>query len=336
MVTRKRSRINRFLNTLLIRVMKVLLLLLFIVTASYLRIVLTRDQRAVTLESPEDPQAPPATPPDSLRVLTYNIAHGRGPALGAANKDGGSPVEKRERLIRIGQEIQSLGADLVFLQEVDFHCWWSGNMDQSAIIAEAAGFDYIVRQRNYDTGLHWFRRLDFGNALLSRLPVAEVARLRMPPYSDMEMIFAGNHDTLLAKINLSETRQIQVIGLHLDYRSEDVRVNAVETVLRFQRQHAQPIIVLGDLNSTPPGMPDSQTSVIGQNAVELLESFGEFQRRPIRGQATHHHFTFPSEAPRRTIDWIMPDRNWRIEEYRVVHGMRESDHLPVLSTIRRR
>jgi endonuclease/exonuclease/phosphatase family metal-dependent hydrolase len=336
MVTRKRSIINRFLNTLLVRVLKLVFLLLILVAASYLRIVLTRESRAATLTLPENPQPPPATAPDTLRVLTYNIAHGRGPALGAENTDGGDAAEKRERLIRIGHEIQSLGVDLVFLQEVDFDCWWSGNMDQAAIIAEAAGFDYVARQRNFDTGLHLFRRMDFGNALLSRLPLAEVARLRMPPYSELELLVAGNHDTLLAKVNLSETEQILVLGLHLDYRSEDVRVGAAEAVIHFQRQNAQPIILLGDLNSTPPGMPDSQTSVLGQNAVELLESFGEFQRRPVRGQATHHHFTFPSVAPRRTIDWIMPDRNWRIQDYRVLHNMQESDHLPVLSTLRRR
>jgi len=70
--------------------------------------------------------------------------------------------------------------------------------------------------------------------------------------------------------------------------------------------------------------------------VELLETFGGFQQRPARKQATHHDFTFPTEGPGRTIDWIMPDRNWRIQEYRVVHGMNHSDHLPVLSTLRRR
>lgn len=336
MVTRKRSRINRFLTTLLFRGLKLLLLLLLIVCASYLRIALTRGQRAATLSVPDNPQPPPSTAPDSLRVLTYNIAHGRGPALGAANTDGGDAAAKRERLIRIGQEIRALGADLVFLQEVDFNTWWSGNIDQAAVIAEAAGLDYVVRQRNFDTGLHLFRRLDFGNALLSRLPVAETARLRMPPYSELELLFAGNHDTLMAKIDLSDSEQIIVLGLHLDYRSEDVRVEAAEAVIRFQRQHGEPMIILGDLNSTPPGMPDSRTSVLGQNAVELLESFGGFQRRPVRGQATHLHFTFPSVAPRRTIDWIMPDRNWRIQEYRVLHHMQESDHLPVLGTLRRR
>lgn len=336
MVHRKRSRINRFVRTLFIRGLKLILLGVFLLLGLFLRVVLTRDQRAATLEIPEHPQPPPSTSPDTLRILTYNIAHGRGPALGAENTDGGDQEQKRDRLIRIGHEIKALGVDLVFLQEVDFHTWWSFNVDQAAIIAEAAGFEYVARQRNIDTGLPGIRRYDFGNVLLSRLPISEVKRLRLPPYSEVEVLFAGNHDALVATVQLSGDQQVLIVGLHLEVRSEETRVGAAEEVIHFQRGQTLPMILLGDLNSTPPGMPDAQTSVSGQNAVELLESFGGFQRRPARGRATHNDFTFPSEAPRRCIDWIMPDRNWRIQEYRVVHGMRESDHLPVLSTLRRR
>lgn len=336
MVTRKRSKINRFVSTLFVRVLRVVLLVAFVVLVLFLQIIFTRDKRAATLEVPENAQSAPSTAPESLRVLTYNIAHGRGPSLGAENTDGGTHEEKKERVKQIGLEIQALGVDMVFLQEVDFNTWWSGNIDQAALIAEAAGFPYIARQRTIDSGLPLFRRYDFGNVLLSRLPISEVARFKMPPYSDVEVLFAGNHDGLLAKVQLSASDEIIVLGLHLEVRSEDIRVEAAERIIAYQRQHPLPIILLGDLNSTPPPMPDAETSRLGQNAVELLESFGGFQRRPLRGQATHHHFTFPSEAPRRTIDWIMPDRNWRIQEYRVIHGMRQSDHLPVLSTLRRR
>ncbi|MDF3131043.1 endonuclease/exonuclease/phosphatase family protein [Kiritimatiellaeota bacterium B1221] len=336
MVHRKSSRINRFVSTLLKRLLKLLLLILVVLFILFLRISLTREHRAAVLEIPENPQPPPQRAPDTLRLLTYNIAHGRGPALGAKNTDGGNAAEKRERLVRIGQEIESLGADIVFLQEVDFNCWWSHNMDQAAIIAEAAGFEIIARQRNIDTGLPVFRRYDFGNALLSRLPISEVKRLKFPAYSELEAIFAGNHDGLIAKVQLSEEEAVLVVGLHLEVRSEDIRVEAAAEIIGLQRETSLPMLLMGDLNSTPPGMPDAQTSAVGQNAVELLESFGEFQRRPIRGQGSHHHFTFPSEAPRRKIDWILPDRNWRIQEYRILHGMKQSDHLPVLSTVRKR
>jgi len=336
MVHRKRSPINRFFRSLLGRVLKLLLLGAAVFVALFLWVISGRDERAAVIEAPEEALSAPATPPDTLRLLTYNIAHGRGPELNARNTDGGNAEAKRKRLEDIGHRIGALGLDMVFLQEVDFNTWWSHGMDQASIIAEAAGFPFIVRQRNFDTGLPLFRRYDFGNALLSRLPIAEAERVSLPAFSEMEALFAGNHDAMLATIQIGEDQQILILGAHLEVRSEEARVQAAEELIRVQRKHPQPMILLGDLNSTPPGFPGSKTSLSGQNTIELLESFGGFQRRPGRGQATHTDFTFPTVAPRRIIDWILADRNWRILEYKVLRDFQESDHLPVMATLKRR
>lgn len=298
-------------------------------------IQLGRGDRAIEVIEPEPPLSPPAVAPDSLRLVTYNIAHARGPGLQTPNPGGGSIEDKRARLQRIGEALRNARADLIFLQEVDFNTWWSGGLDQSAIIAEAAGMPYRVNQRNIDTGLPFWRRWDFGNVLLSRLPVLEAEKLDLPPYSDVEKLVAGNHDALMALIDLGGDERLRVIGVHLEMRSEETRVQAAQRLIETQREFSDPMILLGDLNSTPPGFPDSKTSLLGQNTVELLESFGGFQRRPSRGRATHQDFTFPAEAPRRIIDWILPDQNFRITEYVVLRNIRESDHFPVLATLRR-
>jgi len=333
MIHRKRSPIKRFIVTFLARVFKLLFFAMLVLAVSYAWIWFRRDQRAVEITASPEAPPPPARAPDTLRLLTYNIAHARGPALNTPN-DLPDREERIERLKAIGEAIRGLGLDIVFLQEVDFNTWWSDGVDQADIIAEAAGFPHIVRQRNYDTGLPAIRRYDFGNVLLSRFPIEEAEKIESPALSTWEDLFAGNHDSLAASIRISENRTIWILGAHLEYRSEDIRVEAAAELIRVQRQHSEPMILMGDLNSSPPGLPDSKTSATGQNAVELLESFGGFQRRPQRGRATHLDFTFPSEAPRRIIDWILPDRSWQILEYRVLRDVTYSDHLPVLSTVR--
>ncbi len=333
MIHRKRSPIKRFIVTFLSRLFRLFVLVCLVLMVSYAWTWFRRDQRAVEITAVADAPPPPSRAPDTLRLLTYNIAHGRGPVLHTPN-DLPSKEERLQRLKEIGESIRGLGLDIVFLQEVDFNTWWSDGIDQASVIAEAAGFPHIVRQRNYDTGLPAIRRYDFGNVLLSRFPVEEAEKIDSPVLSIWEDVFAGNHDSLAASVRISENRTIWILGAHLEHRSEDIRVEAAAKLIQVQRQHSEPMIVMGDLNSSPPGLPDSQTSATGQNAVELLESFGGFQRRPLRGKATHLDFTFPSEAPRRIIDWILPDRSWQILEYRVLRDITYSDHLPVLSTVR--
>ena len=334
MIHRKAQRIKRFMRSMWIKVFALTLATLILLAANFLFIRLTQDRRAVEIEAPNPELLPPARSPDSLRLLTYNIAHGRGPRLGAANTEGGDAEEKRMRLESIGRRIGELGLDLVALQEVDFNTWWSHGMDQAEIIAKEAGFPYIIRQRNFDTGFSLFRRYDFGNVLLSRFPIVEAQKIEFPPMKDWENLLAGNHDGILARVRIGEDQDILVVAAHLEVRSEDIRVQATGEIIRIQRGSSLPMILLGDLNSTPPGFPDSRTTLSGQNAIEVLESFGGFQRRPARGQATWQDFTFPTEAPRRIIDWIMPDPNWTFMQYEVRRDFTESDHLPVMATLR--
>ena len=336
MVHRKPSRINTFLRTLFRRVLFLLLsaFLILVVLAGWIQ--LGRKDRAIEITEPETPLSAPSVPPDSLRLITYNIAHARGPELNAPNTAGGSTEERRERLQRIGEALRNTGADLIFLQEVDFNTWWSDGLDQAAILAESAQMPFMVKQRNIDTGFPFWRRWDFGNVLLSRLPILEAQRLELSPYSDIEKLIAGNHDALVTLIDLGGGSTLRLVGVHLEVRSEETRVQAAQQLIATQRQYSEPMILLGDFNSTPPGLPDSKTSRLGQNTIELLESFGGFQRRPSRGRASHRDFTFPTVAPRRVIDWILPDQNFRITEYVVLRNMNESDHFPVLTTLRRR
>ncbi len=305
-----------------------------LISSLFLRI--TEKARAISVERPENEPEPPSRAPESLRVVTYNLSHGRG--SGAETQSGGraDAAVIRDRLERVGEQFGTMGLDLIALQGVDFESWRSGGMDQAAVVAAAAGFPYVVRQRNMDKGIPFFRRVAHGNALLSRFPILEAKRVEFPPFSNWEKARAGNPDGLLATVRIGADRDVRVLVTALDARSEEIRVRAAGEIVSLQRSSRMPMLVMGTLNSTPPGFPMSETPSSGQNAIELLESFGGFQRRPARGQATWHDFTHPVQGPRRIIDWALPDRSWTVQQHQVLRDIQESEHFPVMGTFRLR
>lgn len=264
---------------------------------------------------------------DVLTIATYNIAHGRGGRFGASNWEGGSVADKRRRLEEMGALLADLGADVVVLNEVDFSCPWSGHLDQAALIAEAGGYGYIARQRNIDMWLPWFQ-VRFGNAILSRYPIAEAVLVPFEPLSRVERRLAGNHDSVLARITLPAGRRIAIWAVHLEARAQRTRIAAAQAILGRAAGVAGSLFVVGDLNSVYPraGVPSAPPT-----AVSLLLGSGRFMGFPDIRSAERHN-TFPSHHPDRIIDWILYPPDWSVVKGGAVRA-RWSDHLPVAASL---
>lgn len=265
-----------------------------------------------------------------LRIASYNIAHGRGGTLGASNWDGGPGPVRRKRLEAIGSFLADRDVDVVVLNEVDFSARWSGHQDQAAIIAEAGCYPFIARQRNIDVTVP-FMRFIFGNAVLSRFPIVSAQRKRFPPYSRLEAWLAGSHDSLLTSIRLPDGLTIAVWALHLDSRSERIRIEAVERILDISTSIADPLFVIGDFNSSPRSFPQAQPVACGHTALDSIAASSRFAAFPSP-HGTPTDFTFPSGRPDRTIDWAFVPSDWRIGESMVAE-VSYSDHLPIIVSV---
>ena len=112
-----------------------------------------------------EPLEEPYRPAPLMKVMTLNLAHGRGPlwhqwllkrAAIEANLDRVMGALRRE------------APDVVALQEADGPSSWSGDFDHVAYVAKAAGYPYLVRGDHVQR-----RRLVYGTALLSKLPVRD-------------------------------------------------------------------------------------------------------------------------------------------------------------------
>jgi len=267
---------------------------------------------------------------NSLRVGGYNIAHARGGQLGASNWQNRSRKDLLQHLDSIASQIQKAQLDIVVLNEVDFSAAWSLDLNQAKHIATKAGYPYIVEQRNMDIALPFFK-FKFGNAILSRHPIVKSEFLAFPAYAAWEDILAGNHDGVLSTIQ-TPMGVTGIVAIHLEYRSEAIRVKAARKLVSVINRYDFPVIAIGDFNSTPLFLQGSQKNTSGINAVSFLLDQGGFQTAPNIANGLQQ-FSFPSQNPSILIDWVLEKGSLDITESNIVHSAL-SDHLMVVSELK--
>lgn len=164
-----------------------------------------------------------------LRVLSYNIHHGRG-------TDGVVDLE------RIAGVIRSSAADVVLLQEVDDRTDRTGRIDQTAELGRL-------------TGLHaeFGRQIDFqggryGQAILSHTPLEEPRVHVLPGDPDRETRIAFAVRTTVAG------RSLVIVGTHLHHRDAAARLEQARAIEAIDLG-AGPAILGGDLNAAPGSEP---------------------------------------------------------------------------------
>lgn len=282
--------------------------------------------RCVSIHS--NTETPQQEASESLKILSYNIAHGRG--LATSNWQGGTIEAKQQRLTDIAELLRSLDADIVVLNEVDFDSSWSSCTNQAAYLAKHAGYKYWAEQRNLDFRvITWKWR--FGNAVLSRHPIVESRAIDLPGFSSIESILAGKKRGLDCLVEVND-QKIRILAVHLCHRSEAIRAESAEILRERAASDSTTTIIAGDFNSSPQGFPDAESDPARGNAMDRLDASELFSRRPVKRPTSDSEFTYHSAKPTSTIDWILAPRESPILEYRTVPSAL-SDHRPVWAQI---
>ena len=262
-----------------------------------------------------------------LKVASYNIAHGRGGQYGAKNWRHKTEKDLIAHLDRIAEQIKTEDPDVILLNETDVSSGWSFNINQAVYIGKRCGYPYLLAQPNMVVSFPFYH-LSFGNAILSKYPIQNEQFIAFPPHSKLEDIFAGNHDAFFCELKLP-SGGIGIFGIHFEYRSESIRVRCAEVIAEMCSKTAFPIIVLGDFNSTPPGLPKSQLSQNGKNTMSFLLNEKGFVSC-LNGKKA---FTFPSEHPDRLIDWIIGKGIDKFSNSKIVKSDL-SDHLMIVTEVK--
>ncbi len=230
----------------------------------------------------------------TLRILSYNIHHCEG-------------VDGKLDVARIAKIIQQVEPDIVALQEVDRHTRRSQGIDQPAELARMLAMQYVFEKNiDHEGG-------QYGNAILSRLPILKQQNHRLPSVGGSEQ-----RGVLDVELN-TPMGIVRLLATHLDHRQDDrERIESMRTINRLANEQPElPTILAGDLNAVPES-----------NVLKLAnEQWSITNSSPL--------FTIPVKTPTRQIDYVLtfPAGRWETKQTRVLDEPVASDHRPIMAVV---
>jgi len=244
----------------------------------------------------------------TIRVMTLNLAHGRGTGLNQALEKK-STVEAN--LDKVGEVLRRERPDVVALQEADGPSAWSGKFNHVEYLARAAEYPHFFRGEHV-RGL----KLSYGTALVSRLPLTDAA----------SHAFAASPPTppkgfVAARVSWPGRPglRLNVVSVHLDFSRKSVRSKQVADLAAHLAKREGPTIVLGDFNSDWSD-PDSAVRTLAERR----------QLRPYQPTAADMA-TFPETG--RRLDWILISPPLEFVAYRTLPDVL-SDHRAVVAVLK--
>jgi endonuclease/exonuclease/phosphatase family metal-dependent hydrolase len=242
----------------------------------------------------------------SLRLLSVNLAHGRGNGFHQALQ---GDDKARTNLDAIESLISRESPDVVAFQEADAPSAWSGRFDH---------VDYVARAAKYGWGMHTAHAeglgLAYGTAVLSRLPIEEhAAHTFVPARASLPKGFS------LATVRWQRHgMEIDVVSLHMEPLREEIRKRQAEELISALADRGRPLILMGDFNT------------------EWHSSDGVLQRLVAALDLTawspdsEEIITYPRLD--RRLDWILVSRPLRFTAFEVLDDA-VSDHRAIVADI---
>lgn len=252
--------------------------------------------------------SPVSQQPRTLKVMTLNIAHGRGDGWHQAFMRAET---HRRNLDRIGKVLIRETPDIVALQEADGPSIWSGNFDHVAYVAESSNFRHHFRGEHVK-GL----KLSYGTALLSRQPLDGCASITFAPSPPtLSKGFVLGTFQWPGKPDLNVT----VASVHLDFSRGSIRQRQVKKIVERMQDVEGPVIVMGDFNCEWKSNESTLKTLAEELEIQPYMPFAEdFE-------------TFPGSGKR--LDWILVSPEIEFVSYTTLDDV-VSDHSGVVTVLR--
>ena len=231
----------------------------------------------------------------TVRVVSYNIHHGRG-------LDGEVDLE------RIAAVIQDLQPDIVCLQEVDQGVDRTDGLDMPNELARLLDMQVVFGPNlSFQGGL-------YGNAILTRFPIRNYDNLPLPRQS-------GGEQRGCQRVEMEiEDRIVTVLNTHLGL-DPAIRKQQASAILNWIAPVAHPLIVAGDLNEPPDG------EAVQMLLSRFIDTFNPAEDQPSgtfnEGDGPRIDYILASPDWRSVSSRIVLDERSRVA----------SDHLPYVAEL---
>ncbi len=254
------------------------------------------------------PAPGPDQPPIPVRLVTFNTHHGVG-------------EDSKHDLARLAQVLAAADADVICLQEVDRHFGErSEDVDQALLLSRALDMQLawgpaIDEPRDGDPD-----RRQYGNALLSRLPIL---------VSDVHRLPGGGEPRSALRTMLElDGGTLWVTNTHLSTGAPARRAAQVAALADLHTDDMAAGVLVGDFNTRPEAPELAGLRGRFADAWELADD-----RDDQSGWRFWQHdegHTHPAHAPHRRIDQVWVSPGVTVPQARVLDAAGASDHLPLL------
>lgn len=234
---------------------------------------------------------PSSTP---LRIVSYNIRHGRG-------------MDDSVNLARTGRVLAALGPDFVGLQEVDDRVRRSGGVDQAAALGAQLGMQHRFGPfMGYQGGR-------YGLAILSRHPIVGSRVVTLPVGNEPRV-------ALVVDAALPSRDTISVVNVHFDWvASDSFRLPQAARVAAALDSLRHPYVLLGDFNDEP-----------GSRTLGL---FTARAREVAKAPGATLTFSSTDPVKEIDFVFVAPPARWVVGPARAILERLASDHRPVLADV---
>lgn len=245
----------------------------------------------LAITAPSVPQ--PTQQGSSVRLMTWNVAYG-------SNNQGAVDLEA------IARGIEAQHVDVALLEEVNRGWPIGGGTDMAQWLARRLRMHFV-----------WSPAADgqFGNLLLTRLPIENVVAERLP------YIQPPQQRSYVAATLVLKTGRLRIIGTHLQHRKENTRTRLaqIDRLLRAAGD-TKPLIIAGDMNMWPQW-----------EEPQKLISAGFVSAQDVTGHGGE--FTSPTPVADNRVDWIWGTPDVKFSDFAIQKDVVTSDHFPLVVTV---